>query len=489
MIIKSKRLIAEGTSFHFNFPARQQTVKFFVLLALATSFLGTWETSAQEPNESAPPSLPQMLPDATLDIPAWAGKDKDEPFDVKKFLENRTVDPADNAAPLYFWALADISNNMNFVYPPDQWKARLPQVQALQNDIGNLADDEKLKAGSIPITEIERVLKDARPTQDKIDQAQQKKRCVFITGMRIDSRLEHVQAARQIARLEILQIYHARAKDDFAEAEQAITRTLRLARDLRPRGNFISQLVSYAIEGIILDAITNYTLTQRSLTPEQCDRLLALLADRERLLKPTLSEGLKIEYIMMRNTFHDMQTGRFKREFLVQIFAGTQITEEQFKQINWRKEIAALNRSFAKLLAIAAKPYDKSALDEFNNKELPKLKAEKNLLTPLFLPAISAVFIAQSRTQAHVAGMQCLIAVRRYILVHDKPPADLAAAVTEAGLKEIPLDPFDSKPMRYKMLNEKPVVYSVGPDLKDDGATVEWPGPNSSGDMIYRIGN
>ena len=49
-----------------------------------------------------------MLPDATTDIPAWAGKDKDEPFDVKKFLESRAA-PADNAAPLYFEAMAEIS--------------------------------------------------------------------------------------------------------------------------------------------------------------------------------------------------------------------------------------------------------------------------------------------------------------------------------------------------------------------------------------------
>ncbi len=471
----------------FNSPDRRLTVTFFVLLALATSFIGSWNTSAQEPNESEPPSLPQMLPDATLDIPAWAGKDKDEPFDVKKFLESRAA-PPDNAAPLYFWAFADVSSEMDFVYPPDQWQARLPQVQTLQNDISNLVDDEKLKAGSIPITEIERVLKDAQPALDKIDQAQQKKRCVFFTGMRVESILSHLQAARQIARLEVLQIYHARAKDDFAEAEQAITRTLRLARDLRPRGLFVSQLVSFAVEGITLEAITDYTLTQRSLTPEQCDQLLALLADRERLLKPSLTEGLKMEYIMLRNTLNDLQTGRFKRDVFVKSYGGTQLTEERFKQINWRKEISALNRIFAKLLAIAAKPYDKSAIDEFDKKEVPKLKADKTMLTELLLPAISA--IAQTRMQARLAGTQCLIAVRRYILVHDELPADLTTAVTEAGLKEIPLDPFDNKPMRYKILNDKPVVYSIGPDLKDDGATVEWKGGGKSpGDLIYRIGN
>ena len=36
-------------------------------------------------------------------------------------------------------------------------------------------------------------------------------------------------------------------------------------------------------------------------------------------------------------------------------------------------------------------------------------------------------------------------------------------------MDEIPPDPFDGKPLRYKKLEKGYVVYSVGPDGNDDG--------------------
>jgi hypothetical protein len=91
-------------------------------------------------------------------------------------------------------------------------------------------------------------------------------------------------------------------------------------------------------------------------------------------------------------------------------------------------------------------------------------------------------------TQARIAGTQCLIAVKRYILTHNKIPSDLAAAVKETTLKAVPIDPFDGQPMRYKIMNGNPIVYSVGPNQKDDGAAREWFVDQEDGDFIYHIG-
>ena len=38
-----------------------------------------------------------------------------------------------------------------------------------------------------------------------------------------------------------------------------------------------------------------------------------------------------------------------------------------------------------------------------------------------------------------------------------------------AQLKQVPLDPYDGKPLRYRLRADGAVVYSVGPDLIDDG--------------------
>jgi hypothetical protein len=37
----------------------------------------------------------------------------------------------------------------------------------------------------------------------------------------------------------------------------------------------------------------------------------------------------------------------------------------------------------------------------------------------------------------------------------------------------VPEDPFDDQPLRYRLTPEQACVYSVGPDLKDDGGLVD----------------
>src|SRR5262249_13248745 len=59
-------------------------------------------------------------------------------------------------------------------------------------------------------------------------------------------------------------------------------------------------------------------------------------------------------------------------------------------------------------------------------------------------------------------------AVERYGLQHGRCPETLDALVPEL-LRAVPTDPYDGKPLRYRHDAEGVVVYTVGPDGKDDG--------------------
>lgn len=48
--------------------------------------------------------------------------------------------------------------------------------------------------------------------------------------------------------------------------------------------------------------------------------------------------------------------------------------------------------------------------------------------------------------------------------------------MTPALLREVPLDQFTGKPLLYKVVDGRPVVYSVGADLDDDGGQPPGPG-------------
>jgi hypothetical protein len=438
-----------------------------------------------------PTALPPMMwdvRDADLKVPAWVGQQKDEPFDVKQFLESRAA-PPDNAAPLYFAALADVSGEM-YAGPnaPSWWPWRFPvpsEVRTLGGNIYNLANDpDKLRAGTFPLVEVERVLAMAQPTVQKLDWAQQKPRCVFISR----DLAGYASASRTFAQLAVIQLYHARLKGDFDEAEQAIRRTLRAARDLRPRGFLVSQLMSFAMEGVVFSAVRDFTLGQSGMDPKRCDRLLAILAEHQRDPVSPSEEGLRIDYIFGRNTFDDLQHGR--RQF-ADVFGGPPNPNqlEQLKHVNWQTEIAAFNRVYAAELATAKRPLHEVLASKRMAAEVAKAKADGAVLAGLVMPAHDAFFGAEARHRAGLAGSQCLIAVRRYALAHQSLPPDLKTATQEAGLDAVPIDPFCGEPMHYKVINGKPVVYSVGFDRKDDGGTVDSHGTPIPGDILYQIGD
>jgi hypothetical protein len=55
-----------------------------------------------------------------------------------------------------------------------------------------------------------------------------------------------------------------------------------------------------------------------------------------------------------------------------------------------------------------------------------------------------------------------------------------------AYLPEAPHDPFDGKPLRLKADGKGVIVYSVGPDLKADGAK-PWVEDKHEGDLEFRL--
>ena len=73
------------------------------------------------------------------------------------------------------------------------------------------------------------------------------------------------------------------------------------------------------------------------------------------------------------------------------------------------------------------------------------------------------------------------------------PTDNLAEAVEAAGLAEAPIDPYWDKPLKIALIDQAPVLYSLGPDGDDDQASVEVPlvrAPTQDppdGDIIFKL--
>ena len=111
-----------------------------------------------------------------------------------------------------------------------------------------------------------------------------------------------------------------------------------------------------------------------------------------------------------------------------------------------------------------------------------------DLVNQILLPPYGKLRFRQVAADTQNALLLTAFALHAYQLDHGTYPAKLTALVP-GYLKAVPTDPFAlSGPLRYKLAGAKYVLYSVGPDGKDDNgkaifdATKPAPGPNNSRD-------
>lgn len=421
----------------------------------------------------------------TLD---WAG-DQDAPFDVSQFLVSR-ADRSDNAASDYVAAFAMFSSAFGD-----------SNLIGLEDVIRKVANLDSLFAGHFSAAQVDQLLEDTRMAVHQIDVAQSKPCCIFVTArFDVEGPVPHLKAMSTLNSLSILQLHQSIVHRDFALAEAAIRRSLRASRDLQPRGHLACQLVSMAIDEALLDAIERLTLKDPQLTTEHCDRLLALLVEHQRECLDRYDEGLRTEYLTVRTTINDVQCERLSLSKLFE-YSGFDIPSiPNGLRLNFEAEIASCNRLFSMAMREASKSFIDYRKQSIVRDELAKLAsearaAEAAFLRPgscvspiiplLMLPAIESLREANTRSVTHLAGVQMLVALRRYELIHHELPQTLDAAAAETALETVPLDAFAGTRLRYAIVEGRPTVYSTGKDLTDDGGATDWKRGNQPGDFLF----
>lgn len=98
------------------------------------------------------------------------------------------------------------------------------------------------------------------------------------------------------------------------------------------------------------------------------------------------------------------------------------------------------------------------------------------LFSRMLLPALQR---ALDRVNEHAARMcvaETALAVERFRITHDGALPATLAELAPVFMASTPTDPFDGQALRFKPLPGGFVVYSVGPDLKDDSGSEPGPG-------------
>ena len=104
----------------------------------------------------------------------------------------------------------------------------------------------------------------------------------------------------------------------------------------------------------------------------------------------------------------------------------------------------------------------------------------------ILLSALShAVITTEQTTQLRDATLVA-IGLELYRREHNRWPATLDAIVPQ-WLPEVPPDRFDGSPVRYALIDGKPVVYSIGTDRDDDGGRAAVLADGTRDDNVKRL--
>lgn len=111
-----------------------------------------------------------------------------------------------------------------------------------------------------------------------------------------------------------------------------------------------------------------------------------------------------------------------------------------------------------------------------------------SLVTKLLMPAIGRVSLAHRRTLAQLRCTWAGVAAERYRRDRGDWPASLEELAKNGLLPSVPLDPFDGQPLRYKILADGVLIYSIGADGVDNGGLIDRANPNAPGtDVGFRL--
>ena len=364
---------------------------------------------------------------------------------------------------------------------PDESNAALLWLKgsaALTNNLGNIAGNLSIKRG-IPLSE-EKRKETAEALAENADAL-----ALFHQAARMDrsrypinlsepplTNFSHLSALKGAAHVLRAQAAVAVAQTNTAMATEAMVGIFSAGRTMAAEPLYISQLVGYAIDAIGIQTL-QFALNTTAFTESQLMVLQRAVAKSDDL--ESAARGLMGERAYFISSLADPEryaaaarsmspTGIEEILSETIVLPITRVTG--FWQRDMRFGIDALTTN----IAFARLPDPQRFHSATNSRALvTQAKRRYYIMTGLLLPALEKYALRDANHHAQLRTALVGIAIERFRLAHDgKVPGDLSSLMP-AYLSQVPVDPYDGLPLRYKPTNDTYIVYSIGPDAKDDG--------------------
>lgn len=443
--------------------------RFIILLLLAGAAVLVATYTVYQNSKSAEILLAEAIAEADRLDPNWR-------IDDLEASRERVPDEENSAL-----AVPSVGNGMTSPpkpwYQGDNWPDE--ELQRLLDDVDpeRAFDEMQCRALALILEDVEPTLIECR----RLSHLPHGRHLIAYARDGISTLLPHIQRNREIA---MIVHYDAllRAQEGDIDGALASSRAcLNAGRSVGDEPLLISMLVRLGIRHEALDLVER-VLAQGQASQGALETLQRLLEDEESM--SLLLIGLRGERaISDRIVQHLYETGGKTLVQRARLVHGLRDDDPSNKK-SWysvnteevrmmmpddlKRQRAAVISYMTKAVEIAKLPLEQQPA---RFKELERSVPDLPMLARLMGPAIPKIAPTHFRSQALIRCTIAAVALERYRLLHGYWPSTLFG-LTPALLKAVPLDPFDAQALRYRLLPDGVIVYSVGPDGVDNGGTM-----------------
>ncbi|MGD0091679.1 MAG: hypothetical protein ABSE73_17325, partial [Planctomycetota bacterium] len=339
--------------------------------------------------------------------------------------------------------------------------------------------------------ELRRFLKAHEPTLTLLRRAAAMQGCCFerdYAHISLDMQLPELSQLRQSARLLAADARCKAADGQVRAALENVAAIQSISQHLGSEPILISGLVCVAIDSLATETFEGILVSTQPIAAD----LAALPWDEtvsfQRILHRTLvgEEAFGLSAFALLSA-EGRGSDAMPRELgFDEKFAGS-FPGQLFRVYLLPDDVAGYRRQMREMRDSAAQGFQEAQA------RFPKLEDEQRakrpgILSGMLLPVLTHSCQSFARAEARHRLGRLALAVATFRAKTGQLPAKLEGLVPEY-IAEVPLDPYDDKPLRLVSHPAGIILYSIGPDLTDDGGTKEFDSATGKGDIVFRIGD
>jgi hypothetical protein len=308
-----------------------------------------------------------------------------------------------------------------------------------------------------------------------------------------DTRLPHLQGIKHGMQLAEMSAIFDAENNDEKQAAADVLLTLALARSLKAEPPLISQLVRAAGVSLAVDGL-NQVMNRTTLSPESLSGLSKALQNMEDY--DARGEGFNRAVACERATHMDLlgnpdKIVKFLRD--LGTMGATGMPDEQIHRMvehlkqpgGLKAEQEYLETTFQELLSARKEAFpERLKVAGLIRQRATEATGQGLLLSGWLLPGLAGGVSREASCLANLHLALTAVALEQFRAAHNNRYPGSLSELTPNYLDATLMDPFDGQPLRYRKQGAGYVLYSIGPDLKDNSGERM---TGKGGDMVFIV--